>query len=67
MPDLENKLAIGAKVNLTCTALQTNGLAKNARTKPHRTERFDPQINESEINATLDRHLISNKRETTGK
>lgn len=52
MPDLESRLAIDAIVNLTCTSWQTNGLAKNPRTKPHRTERFDPQINESEINAT---------------
>ena len=38
-----NKLSIGAAINLTCTAWQTEQLAKNPRTKPYRIEWFDPQ------------------------
>ena len=39
-----NKLPIGATINLTCTAWQTDELAMNyIRTRPHRIEWFDPQ------------------------
>ena len=38
-----NKLSIGTAINLTCTAWQTNELAKNPRTKPYKIEWFDPQ------------------------
>ena len=38
-----NKLLIGAAINLTCTAWQTEQLASNPRTKPYRIEWFDPQ------------------------
>ena len=38
-----NKLSIGAAINLTCTAWQTNELAKNPRKKPYIIEWFDPQ------------------------
>ena len=37
------KLSIGDAFNLTCTAWQTEQLAKNPRTKPYRIEWFDPQ------------------------
>ena len=38
-----NKLSIGVAINLTCTAWQTEQLAKNPRTEPYRIEWFDPQ------------------------
>jgi len=38
-----NKLPIGTAINLTCSAWQTDKLAKNSRTRPHRIEWFDPQ------------------------
>ena len=39
-----NKLPIGATVNLTCTAWQTDELAmKQPKTRPHSIEWFDPQ------------------------
>ena len=39
-----NKLSIGAAINLTCTAWQTNELAKNHPwTRPYIIEWFDPQ------------------------
>ena len=38
-----NKLSIGAALNLTCTAWQSDKLAKNPRTRPYRIEWFDPQ------------------------
>ena len=40
-----NKLSIGAAINLTCTAWQTDQLAKHSWTKPHIIEWFDPQDN----------------------
>ena len=44
-----NKLSISAAINLTCTAWQTNELAKNPRTKPYKIEWFDPQDKRIEI------------------
>ena len=39
-----NELTIGASINLTCTARQTDVQAKiKPKTKPHRIEWFDPQ------------------------
>ena len=38
-----NKLSIAAAINLTCTAWQTNELAKDPKTRPHVIEWFDPQ------------------------
>ena len=38
-----NKLAIGAAINLTCTAWQSDKLAKKPWTRPHIIEWFDPQ------------------------
>ena len=38
-----NKLSIGTAIYLTCTAWQTNELAKNLRTRPYKIEWFDPQ------------------------
>ncbi|XP_020628954.1 uncharacterized protein LOC110066092 [Orbicella faveolata] len=38
-----NKLSMGAAINLTCTAWQTDQLAKHPWTRPHRIEWFDPQ------------------------
>ena len=38
-----NRLSIDAAINLTCTARQTEQLAKNSRTKPYKIEWFDPQ------------------------
>ena len=38
-----NNLAIGATINLTCTAWQTDDMARNPRTKPYKIEWFDPQ------------------------
>ena len=38
-----NKLSIGAAINLTCTAWQSNELAKNPWTRPYIIEWFDPQ------------------------
>ncbi|XP_078346182.1 uncharacterized protein LOC144631592 isoform X3 [Oculina patagonica] len=39
-----NKQPVGAAINLTCTAWQTDELAmKNLKTRPHRIEWFDPQ------------------------
>ena len=38
-----NHLSIGAGINLTCVAWQTNELAKNPRTRPYTIEWFDPQ------------------------
>ena len=38
-----NKLSIGTAIYLTCTAWQTNELAKNPRTRPYKIEWFDPQ------------------------
>ena len=38
-----NKQSIGTAINLTCTAWQTNELAKNPRTRPYKIEWFDPQ------------------------
>ena len=38
-----NELSIGAAINLTCTAWQTNELAKNSMKRPHIIEWFDPQ------------------------
>ena len=39
-----NKLQVGASINLTCTARQTNNPAmKYPWTRPHRIEWFDPQ------------------------
>ena len=38
-----DKLSIGAAINLTCTAWQTEQLAKNPRKKPYRIEWFDTQ------------------------
>lgn len=38
-----NKLSIGATINLTCTAWQSDKLAKNPRTRPYRIEWFDPE------------------------
>ena len=49
-----NKLSIGAAINLTCTAWQTDQLARNPRTKPYRIEWFDTQdkrINEFQCRA----------------
>ena len=37
------KLSIGTAIYLTCTAWQTNELAKNLRTRPYEIEWFDPQ------------------------
>ena len=37
-----NKMSIGAAINLTCTAWQTDQLAKYPWTKPHIIEWFDP-------------------------
>lgn len=36
-------LDIGTKTNLTCSAWQTNEMAKNPRTRPYRIDWFDPQ------------------------
>lgn len=38
-----NNLSIGVAINLTCTAWQTNELAKDNKTRPHIIEWFDPQ------------------------
>ena len=38
-----NKLSINAAINLTCTAWQSNELAKNPWTRPYIIEWFDPQ------------------------
>jgi len=38
-----NKMSIGAAINLTCTAWQTDQLPKHSWTKPHIIEWFDPQ------------------------
>ena len=38
-----NKLSIGAAINLTCTAWQTEQLASKPRTKPYRIEWFDAE------------------------
>ena len=37
------KLSIGAAINLTCTAWQTDQLPKDSRKNPHIIEWFDPQ------------------------
>ena len=38
-----NELSIGAAINLTCTAWQSDKLAKNPNKRPHTIEWFDPQ------------------------
>ena len=38
-----NQLSIGAAINLTCIAWQTEQLPSNPMTKPYRIEWFDPQ------------------------
>ena len=38
-----NKLSIGPAINLTCTAWQTDQLAKHSWTRPHIIEWFDPE------------------------
>ena len=37
-----NKLSIGTAINLTCTAWQTDELAKDPRNKPYKIDWFDP-------------------------